>query len=329
MDFLTERSDVDPSVPTLMYMPLLVKYLEVDRRYRGRGIEVQIRRYRWGSVIEDVLRPRNHFLDFSLLRSSRSSRLASDAGSAMRRPGRVVYLPGGCACRGEVDLVEHRSLCIAFDDQFVRDALMQERELEFCACLDIGDPGVHTLLMNMHDELLDPGFASDVYLRSSLTSLVVHLSRLNPKPLEPSAIALRRDPKRISRAREFIHANLNREIDVGSLGRTLGVSPRHLARTFKASTGTTLGEYVAHRRIDRARALLQNPEMRIKEISAECGFASSAYFASAFRKATGHTPRSFRKTLRLQLPIRCVKFEAKSDPASLTYEALQAMKTSQ
>jgi AraC family transcriptional regulator len=243
------------------------------------------------------LRPGHHFVDLSLCSRPRTSRLAADTCSAMRRPGRVVFLPGGCACRGEVDLVEHRSLSIGFDDQFVRDTLTDQHVLEFSACLDIRTPPVHTLLEGMFDELLDPGFASDVYLHSSVTALIVLLSRLDRKNAG-SSMPVHRDPKRVSRAREFIHANLHREMDICSLARALGISPRHLARTFKASTGTTLSEYVAQRRIDRARTLLRDPELRIKEISAECGFSSPPYFASAFRKATGETPTSYRKSTR-------------------------------
>jgi AraC family transcriptional regulator len=73
------------------------------------------------------------------------------------------------------------------------------------------------------------------------------------------------------------------------------MSPRHLIRTFKDSTGTTLSDYIASVRIVRAREALLREDTPIKAVAFDCGFRSAAAFSASFRKATGMTPRSYRQ----------------------------------
>ncbi len=54
-------------------------------------------------------------------------------------------------------------------------------------------------------------------------------------------------------------------------------------------------QYLAARRVERARRLLrERPELSITEIALECGFSSGQYFATVFRRLTGHSPRQER-----------------------------------
>jgi AraC family transcriptional regulator len=73
------------------------------------------------------------------------------------------------------------------------------------------------------------------------------------------------------------------------------MSPRHLIRTFKDSTGTTLSDYIASVRIARAREALLREDTPIKAVAFDCGFRSAAAFSASFRKTTGMTPRSYRQ----------------------------------
>ena len=73
------------------------------------------------------------------------------------------------------------------------------------------------------------------------------------------------------------------------------VSPSHLSRVFHRETGFGLREYLVHYRIRQACDLLLNSDLSVTQIADQCGFSDSNYFGDAFKKATGLSPREYRK----------------------------------
>lgn len=55
-------------------------------------------------------------------------------------------------------------------------------------------------------------------------------------------------------------------------------------------------EYLLNCRVEAARRLLRTePGRSISDIGFECGFQSSQYFTTVFRRRTGLSPREFRR----------------------------------
>ena len=73
------------------------------------------------------------------------------------------------------------------------------------------------------------------------------------------------------------------------------VSPSHLSRVFHQETGFGIREYLIHYRIRQACDLLLNSSLSVTQIADRCGFSDSNYFGDAFKKATGLSPREYRK----------------------------------
>jgi len=70
-------------------------------------------------------------------------------------------------------------------------------------------------------------------------------------------------------------------------------------------TNQTPAKYLMHCRLDAARTLLvSRPELGITDVAFSCGFQSSQYLATAFRRATGQPPRAFRAAHAGQLAGR-------------------------
>src|SRR3546814_9914264 len=86
------------------------------------------------------------------------------------------------------------------------------------------------------------------------------------------------------------------------LAQREGLSVRHFSRLFRVSTGKAVSDYVAEVRIKRAKTLLADDRVLIKEIAYRCGFQSSSSFSSAFRRAT--SLRSEEHTSELQSLMR-------------------------
>jgi len=61
------------------------------------------------------------------------------------------------------------------------------------------------------------------------------------------------------------------------------------------STGRPPHRWLLERRVERAKAMLAaEPARPVTEVVLACGFATSAHFATVFRKVTGHTASAWR-----------------------------------
>jgi AraC family transcriptional regulator len=104
-------------------------------------------------------------------------------------------------------------------------------------------------------------------------------------------------PTRERRVREYIEADMERDLSIQSLADVVGLSPQHFAVLFRESTGFTPHQYVNHRRIACAQELLKKADVPLSEISMQCGFSSQSQFITTFRKLVGMTPGRFRSSL--------------------------------
>lgn len=73
------------------------------------------------------------------------------------------------------------------------------------------------------------------------------------------------------------------------------MSPSHLSKVFAQETGETFIEYVMQMRIRKAMELLLATNDKTYEVAFKVGYNDAHYFSNVFRKATGMTPRDFRK----------------------------------
>ncbi|HZG86022.1 AraC family transcriptional regulator [Paenibacillus sp.] len=93
---------------------------------------------------------------------------------------------------------------------------------------------------------------------------------------------------------EYIGANWQLNPTVEQLADVMGITPGYLIRTFKANLGMTPLRYMTFLRIDKAKELLSQSELSIKQITAEIGLDDPYYFSRLFKKQTGMTPTEFR-----------------------------------
>lgn len=102
------------------------------------------------------------------------------------------------------------------------------------------------------------------------------------------------DPRRLRRVTEYIDAHLARDLSLAALADTVGLSPYHFARAFKAATGLAPHQYVIGRRVERAKDLLHDGDHTVAAVAAAVGFAHQGHLARHFRRRVGVTPGAFR-----------------------------------
>jgi AraC family transcriptional regulator len=264
------------------------------------GVQLAICRYRWDSALPlSEFRSDMHYLDFALIHR-RSEFEVAYLGRAHRdvfaASGDCCFVPAGHEMLVRCPQGEQRALTCLLDPEVLKQYFDWEwTALELAHCVDIGDIHVRAGLSRIVEELSNPGFAADIVIDSTLSTLMVDLHRHFLGTRDTADLAGGKlSAHKLRFLAELIDTSPHPFPSVDWLASQCGFSARHLSRTFRHTTGRTLGGFVAEIRIARAKRRLAERHSLIKEIAHECGFQSQSAFAHAFRRATGLTPQQYR-----------------------------------
>ena len=97
---------------------------------------------------------------------------------------------------------------------------------------------------------------------------------------------------------EWLDHHITEPLTLRDVAIQAHMSERTLARRFRAETGKSLAGWIADRRIERARALLEDSEVTVSQIAHAVGFGSTEAMRRHFVAQTGATPRAYRATFR-------------------------------
>jgi len=100
----------------------------------------------------------------------------------------------------------------------------------------------------------------------------------------------------IDRAIEFIWNRSHRRISVSAVADALPTTRRTLERRFRAATGRTVAQEIIGCRVERAKHLLRETNIPIKQIAFKVGFNSPERMSKVFRRELNTTPGSYRRT---------------------------------
>jgi AraC family transcriptional regulator len=98
------------------------------------------------------------------------------------------------------------------------------------------------------------------------------------------------------RTLDYIEANLGSKMGIGELAGVVSLSRSHFSRAFKSSLGLSPMEYVAVRRVERAKALISSTKEPLAEVALACGFADQPHFNRRFRDIIGTSPGRWRRS---------------------------------
>jgi len=109
----------------------------------------------------------------------------------------------------------------------------------------------------------------------------------------------RRESELVSQIQQYAEENLEKELTLTDLADFVHLNADYLSRIYKSSTGEGLHEYLTRLKINRAKQLLHETDLKIQDIACKVGIASNQYFSRFFKKHTRLTPQEYRDRAKL------------------------------
>jgi len=219
--------------------------------------------------------------------------------------GDTAIIPAGSswACRAEGSEMPNM-LLLYMRPLFVRSAA---GELDF-SCetgltpqIGFRDKHICHVAMSLLHELDEANVVGRLYADSLATGLAIQLVRYYSSLKDVHVGHGGMAPHKLRKAIALIDHHLSDEEEGRVALRVVAAAVRmsyfHFSRAFKQSMGMTATNYIAERRIERAKKMLEETDLPISEIALRSGFSSQSHFTTAFRRLAGATPKAFRAAL--------------------------------
>ena len=148
---------------------------------------------------------------------------------------------------------------------------------------------VFSIAAQLEKALSHDGFGRAQLSQADLLRLLVELGRSKEDPTVDLPRPSMTENRRVLEIMEYLERNLAEEIDIDRLAEEFFISKFYMMRLFQKETGTTIYTYLTHKRLLRARELM-DAGMRATETCYACGFRSYSSFTRAYGKYFGTTP---------------------------------------
>lgn len=94
----------------------------------------------------------------------------------------------------------------------------------------------------------------------------------------------------------LVQKSFKEERQIEFYASQLGVTPKHLSRILKQTTGFTAADWIKNYILLEAKVMLKSSTLTMGQISTQLNFPSQSFFAKFFKNATGLTPKQYRNT---------------------------------
>lgn len=146
------------------------------------------------------------------------------------------------------------------------------------------------------DYLLKPGSSEDLVnvleeafrlcnKSDARRSQVVEKS-LNDSYTEPNVF--------VKNVKDYIDENYHEDIALQDIAGVFGYSDVYFCKLFKQNFGKNFITYLNEYRMDKAKRLLADPLINIKDVSINAGYRDANYFTRVFKRMVGMTPSEYR-----------------------------------
>jgi AraC family carnitine catabolism transcriptional activator len=111
-------------------------------------------------------------------------------------------------------------------------------------------------------------------------------------------------PNVVRRAIVLMETHLENPLSIPEICKKLNISQRHLGRLFKTYVRKTAVLYYRDIRLDRARGLVTQTELKLSEVAVSSGFSGQVHFSRAYHEQFGLSPKQDRTDGRVPFEFR-------------------------
>lgn len=115
------------------------------------------------------------------------------------------------------------------------------------------------------------------------------------KDVASSSIIPEQDERRLKAMMAVVQERYPEKLALADFSEAVSLCGSECCRFFKQYMGCTIFEYITKYRIERSIDALVSTAASISDIAFSCGFSTTSYYISRFKKETGCTPREYRK----------------------------------
>ena len=155
------------------------------------------------------------------------------------------------------------------------------------------------------DMALNEAFQQKVGFYNGIKSLVVMILTSAARAIKensqydyPVPYKSSRDDYRFTLIKKFVEDNLSVAVTTGDIAKFMHLSDKQVCRIIENKTGTGTKHFIMQTKLQKAKALLKETNMSLKEISEALGFSSEYYFSQFFKREEGYPPGVFRSNIR-------------------------------
>ena len=104
--------------------------------------------------------------------------------------------------------------------------------------------------------------------------------------------------QRLGQVREnierYIRSNYTSELSMQDVAKAMNYSEAYFCKLFKQCFKVNFSAWLNEFRVDKAKEMLRDTRLSVREISLACGYTDANYFARVFKRITGKTPSEYR-----------------------------------
>ncbi|SHM53197.1 Helix-turn-helix domain-containing protein [Anaerosporobacter mobilis DSM 15930] len=100
--------------------------------------------------------------------------------------------------------------------------------------------------------------------------------------------------------KQYINGHYREDISLNQLADLVYLSPKYLSSIFSQTTGISINKYIKNIRMEKARELLVNTNMKIRDIGTTVGYPNISYFCKLFQEEFRISPEKYRNKGQLE-----------------------------
>jgi two-component system, response regulator YesN len=116
-------------------------------------------------------------------------------------------------------------------------------------------------------------------------------------PVDPIQEPIVEVKNNMGKIEAYIRANYQQDIHLQEIADRFFLSREYISRKFKQEFHETITDYLTKIRIENAKELLGNLNLKIYEIAYQVGYQDEKYFSKVFKKVEGISPNDYRNTV--------------------------------